>query len=80
LRQRQSLLTDLMVPPGATVAGDDEAPRLIEQETLYGMGIGYVDAHLLAAARLTSGAAIWARDRRFHVAAERLSLAARLPN
>jgi hypothetical protein len=52
--------------------------RLIEQEALYGMGVGYIDAHLLAAARLTPGAMIWTRDRRFLVVAEKLSLAARV--
>jgi predicted nucleic acid-binding protein len=78
LRQRQAVLTDLMDLPAATVAGDDEAMRLIEQEALYGMGVGYIDAHLLAAARLTPGAMIWTRDRRFLVVAEKLSLAARV--
>jgi hypothetical protein len=78
LRQRQAVLADLMDLPTATVAGDDETMRLIEQESLYGMGIGYIDAHLLAAALLTSGATIWTRDRRFLVAAEKLSLAARV--
>jgi hypothetical protein len=59
--------------PTATVAADDEATRLIEQEVLCGMGIGYTDAHPLAAARLTSGTTIWTRDKRFLVAADRLS-------
>ena len=36
------------------VAADDEVLRFIDGQALFGRGIGYVDAHLLAAARLTS--------------------------
>lgn len=50
--------------PKARVAEDDEVLRLIEQRKLYGRGIGYVDAHLLAAVLLTPGSRLWARDRR----------------
>ena len=52
--------------------------RFIEREALYGSGIGYVDAHLLAATRITA-ATFWTRDRRLHAAAERLLIAARYP-
>jgi predicted nucleic acid-binding protein len=78
MRQRHGVLSELMDLPRATVAGDDEVLHLIEQKMLYGIGIGYVDAHLLAATRLTAGASIWTRDRRLQSAAERLSLAARI--
>jgi len=78
LRHRDAVLSELMELPRATVASDDEVLRLIERETLYGSGLGYVDAHLLAATRLTPGALIWTRDRRLLSAAEKLSLAARL--
>jgi len=78
LRHRDAVLSELMELPRATVASDDEVLRLIERETLYASGLGYVDAHLLAATRLTPGALIWTRDRRLLSAAEKLSLAARL--
>ena len=39
-----------------------------------GRGIGYVDAHLLAAARL-AGAALWTRDKRLHAIAVELGVA-----
>ena len=29
--------------------------RLVDQQRLYGLGLSYVDVHLLAAARLTAG-------------------------
>jgi len=77
-RQRDAILTDLADLPCAIVASDDEVLRFIEQEALFGVGIGYVDVHLLAATRLTPGASFWTRDRRLLAAAERLSLAARL--
>ncbi len=77
LRQRDAL-SDLMDLPVANLASDGEVLQFIERETLHGTGIGYVDAHLLAATRLTPGATLWTRDRRLLAAAERLSLAARL--
>lgn len=75
-RQRGAL-SNLMDLPSANVASDEEVLHFIEQETLFGIGIGYVDAHLLAATRLTPGATFWTRDRRLLAAAEQLSLAAR---
>lgn len=77
LRQRAAVLGALRGLPTATVAADSEVSQLIEDETLHGLGIGYVDAHLLAAVRLTPGTALWTRDRRLHSVAERLGLAAR---
>ena len=43
---------------------------------LFRLGIGYVDAHLLAAVRLTGGGTLWTRDKRLLSVAERLRLAA----
>jgi predicted nucleic acid-binding protein len=48
--------------------------HLIGSERLGGAGIGFVDAHLLAACRL-SGALLWTRDKRLRTQAQRLSLA-----
>lgn len=78
LRQRGVVLGALLGLPRATVADDDEVLRFIDQEKLFGLGIGYVDAHLLAAVRLTGDAFLWTRDKNLAVAADRLSLAARL--
>jgi hypothetical protein len=60
------------------VARDDEVMRLIEHESLFGLGLGYVDAHLLTAARLTPGTLLWTRDKRLSAAAEKLLVAARV--
>jgi predicted nucleic acid-binding protein len=78
LRQRRTVLEALRDLPQATAASDDEVMMLIEQEQLYGLGIGFVDAHLLAAARLTPGGLLWTRDRRLRQAATRLILSADL--
>jgi predicted nucleic acid-binding protein len=78
LRQRRTVLESLRDLPQANVASDDEVMMLIEREQLYGLGIGFVDAHLLAAARLTPGTLLWTRDRRLRQAATRLGLYADL--
>ena len=58
LRQRDLVLGALRDLPRAVVATDDEVDRMIEDQVLYGLGISYVDAHLLAATRLTPGSAL----------------------
>ena len=63
LRNRQQVLDLLQGLPAATVASDAEVLLLIEGEQLIGRGIGYVDAHLVAAARL-SHCRLWTQDRR----------------
>ena len=78
LRQRDALLADLQDLPQAATASDEEVLNLIDREALYGRGIGYVDAHLLAASRLTVGSKLWTLDRRLHAVAANLGLAARL--
>ncbi|WP_423367715.1 type II toxin-antitoxin system VapC family toxin [Burkholderia sp. LMG 32019] len=76
LRDRETVLDALRDLPAAAAATDDEVQRMIDVAPLYGLGIGYVDAHLLASVRLTSGSKLWTRDRRLLAAAERLQLAA----
>ena len=61
-------------------AHDDEVLRLIEEESLHGTGIGYIDSHLLASTRLTNGGTLWTRDLRLASAAARLGLAIGLPH
>jgi predicted nucleic acid-binding protein len=78
LRQRERFLSDLRDLPQAVVAEDEEVFRMIDRQALFGRGIGYVDAHLLAAARLTAGSRLWTRDRRLQAVAAGLSLAAAL--
>jgi predicted nucleic acid-binding protein len=74
LRQRDVILGSLQTMPQAIVATDDEVFHLISTNRLFGLGIGYVDAHLIAATRLTAGARFWTRDKRLLSVAERLGL------
>ncbi len=71
---RAQVLGDLAALPKVTMAMEAEVMRFIEAERLYGVGIGYVDAHLLAAVKLTPGTRLWTRDRRLGVVAERLGV------
>jgi predicted nucleic acid-binding protein len=74
LRQRDLVLRMLAQLPQAITAGDAEVLRWIDAARLWGRGIGFLDAHLLAAARLTPGARLWTRDRRLHEVAVTLEL------
>jgi hypothetical protein len=75
MRQRKAILAALSDLPRAQVATEEEAMHFIERHTLYGRGVGYIDVHLLAAVRLTAGAALWTTDRRLHAVADALGLA-----
>lgn len=61
--------------PQAAIATPAELLGAIERHELFGIGIGYVDAQLLAATMLTDDATLWTRDRPLHTAAERLGRA-----
>jgi predicted nucleic acid-binding protein len=61
--------------PQAPVATHEEVLALIEGQKLHGLGIGYVDVHLLASARLVDSL-LWTRDRRLRAAADLLRLSA----
>ena len=75
LRQRDAVLTALADLPSAVVATDAEVLRFIDRHALFGRGVGYVDAHLLAAARLTAGARLWTKDKRLDGVVDALGLA-----
>jgi predicted nucleic acid-binding protein len=75
LRSRDAVLESLQELPQAIVADDGEVMDFIARCTLAGSGIGYVDAHLLAAARLTPDTLLWTRDERLSAVARRLHLA-----
>src|SRR5262245_64472855 len=76
LHRRRIVLGAMHDLPQTLVATDEEVLDLIERRTLFSLGIGYVDAHLIAAVYLTVGAALWTRDKRLHKVAQKLSIAA----
>lgn len=73
LPNRAIFLRDLKRLPLAQVARHHEVLAMIERENLFGRGLGYVDIHLLASARLSNGL-LWTRDRRLGVAADDLGV------
>jgi predicted nucleic acid-binding protein len=64
IKRRTEVLALLANLPSAVIASHEEVLRLVEARRMYGEGLSLVDAHLLAATRLTSGAALWTRDKR----------------
>jgi predicted nucleic acid-binding protein len=79
VRQRALVLSALSDLPPANVATDAEVLHFIDQNALFGRGVGYVDIHLLAAVRLTAGAALLTYDKRLNSVAVELGLAERSP-
>lgn len=78
LEPRNLILDDLRAMPQAVVASHEEVLAFIDRHKLFGLGIGYVDSHLLAAARLTQDSGFWTRDKRLHGVADCLDLTAKL--
>ena len=74
LRNR-TILAHLQLLLHASVATHHEAPALIEQHKLMGRGVGFVDVHLLASAKL-SKATLWTREKRLAVIADEFQLTA----
>lgn len=62
LRNRARILSDLEALPSAVSATHEEVVELIEDRKLWGLGIGWVDVHLLASA-LLSHCQLWTLDR-----------------
>jgi hypothetical protein len=78
-KRRDLLLSELSDLPQAKVAEDDEVLHFISRHALFGLGIGYIDAHLLAAVRLMPGTSLWTRDKRLSEIANKLGLVAAEP-
>ena len=71
---REVLLDALSALPTSVEPTPAEVTHVIESRTLFGRGIGLVDAHLLASALLTPDARLWTRDRRLGAVARDLHL------
>jgi hypothetical protein len=74
LKDRDAVLTDFRLLPQAVVAAHEEVLELVKQNRLFGRGIGYVDAHLLAATRLSGESLLWTFDKRLAAAAMHMRL------
>ncbi len=76
LKNREGILGSLKGLPQAATVTDEEVQQFIESNALFGLGIGYIDAHLLAAVRLNAGSQLWTRDKRLGAIANRMGLTA----
>ncbi|MBV9723933.1 MAG: PIN domain-containing protein [Gammaproteobacteria bacterium] len=73
LAQRDKLLSALTALPHAPVAGHEEVLAFVESNRLMGRGLGGVDMHLLASARLAK-LPFWTLDKRLAAVATALQL------
>jgi predicted nucleic acid-binding protein len=73
IRNRKEILSLLQTLPMAPSASLEEVLYFIEHHKLMGIGIGFVDAHLLASAQLAD-LPLWTSDRRLKAAAAKLEL------
>jgi len=74
LGRRSEVIGLLRGLPQAIAASDEEVLGFIDRESLSGAGIGYVDAQLIAATRLTPDARLWTGERRLAAVATRVGV------
>jgi predicted nucleic acid-binding protein len=74
LARRSEFLENLTILPAAIEATHEEVMTLLAGHKLWGQGVGWADAHLLASTRLTE-ARIYTRDGALRRAAEKLGVA-----
>ena len=73
LSDRGKFLMLLKELPMATVIDHDEFMTFVEKQKLWGQGLGFVDVHLLASARL-NGVKLWTADNSLQKAAHKYGL------
>lgn len=73
LARREEVLHLLEALPAAPVATHDEVMAFVDRYRLHGSGLGWIDVHLLASARL-GRASLWSADKRLRREAVRLGL------
>ena len=73
LKDRSLVLALLDELPKASMVTHQEALGFIDQHGLMGLGLGFIDVHLLASCQMT-GLAIWTEDKALQRAAQRLQL------
>ena len=73
LRRRVQNLADLSRLPQAPMAQEDEVHHLLDSRRLWGAGLGWIDLHILASAKL-SGWPLYSADRALNAAAARLEI------
>jgi predicted nucleic acid-binding protein len=74
LPRRDATLFDLDLLPKVTAAQETDVHHLLNTHRLWGLGLGWIDLHLLAAA-MVSGCTILTADHAMNVAAKKLGIA-----
>lgn len=74
LPNRSSVLFYLDQLPAVRAAQQQEVRQMVETHGLYNLGIGLVDAHLLAATLITPGTELWTRDAKLRKVAGKLGI------
>ena len=74
LKNRSEILSLLYALPMATHAEHEEVIQFIENNSLMGKGLGYIDMHLLASAIL-SKVPLWTLDKKLNQVSLKLGLA-----
>ena len=71
---RHRLIAALRTLPAIEQVGEAQFYGFIEHHRLNGLGLGFVDLHLLAAAKAAPGVLLWTRDKRLANQADVLGL------
>ena len=80
LADRQGFLEAMDALPAAPEALDEEVIDFVGRHGLHGLGIGFIDAHLLASIRLVPNGRLWTRDKRLRKAAAKVGIATGVVN
>ena len=78
LRKRATTLALLDLLPQMKVARMNEVRLTIEVHNLHNLGIGLIDAHLVASVFINPSTLLWTRDKRLRKVAESFGLHAHL--
>jgi len=78
LRQRAKTVGLLDLLPQVRVAQLGEVRAMIEARRLYGLGIGLIDAHLIASVFLSPSTLLWTRDKQLRKVTEVIGIHANL--
>jgi predicted nucleic acid-binding protein len=78
LKERARTLALLDLLPQVRVAQLSEVRAMIEGRRLHGLGIGLIDAHLIASVFLNPSTLLWTRDKQLRKLAETLGIHASL--
>ncbi|MGV1941067.1 type II toxin-antitoxin system VapC family toxin [Agrobacterium sp. 22-211-1] len=72
LRERDAVIAFLTAQREALIASHAEVMTIIDRNSIFSMGIGYTDAHLLTSTLLDRRSSLWTRDKRLAAAAQKV--------